>query len=329
MTEITLSKKEILSRLNNIIIQPLGFKQRRYGVSVKHFSNLEETPSKRIDYEVTADLNIEDGKGILRLNKENIFYNQHQPDFINEIISTALSGAIYPVETFMNEKGIHTGEISNHDEILKRWEIQKSNLSQKYSSDSLTHFFLAFEEKLNNKFLLGKSLHHDWFWNLFFHPRLINYGDKRTVEKDVFLSVIPYQDPLKFSGTQKIEKIPVNKHTFTIHFESKEIPAPTYFHPENYTAEAPVLMTLKVIFDQDLYHHFPMNTIAELEIYSKDGWNHKTPIKKIVFSMYQINTDEYKTKKLSNDSPFITGGLVIVPPNKWGFDNFEGIENDW
>lgn len=45
--------------------------------------------------------------------------------------------------------------------------------------------------------------------------------------------------------------------------------------------------------------------------------------------MYQIGSEEYNGKTLSNDSPFISGGLVKLPPNKWGFDNFEKIENDW
>ena len=88
-------------------------------------------------------------------------------------------------------------------------------------------------------------------------------------------------------------------------------------------------MSLDVSFDLDLYHHFPMHTTAELKIYSKDQLDNKRVIKKIDFSMFQVNTDEYKFKILSKDSPFITGGLVKLPPNKWGFDNFENLENDW
>lgn len=308
-------------------IQPNGFTIRKYGVSVKYFSNNEESPSKRMDYEMTADLNIEDDKGILTINKENIFYNQHKPDFINEIVSDAISKSVYPIKVYFNEKGIASNEILNHNEIIKRWNHQKSKVSEKYSSSDLEGFFEDFEQKLFLKDKFEKSLHHDWFWNLFFHPKLINYGDKRTVVKDLLLSVIPYRNPLRFLGIQKIEKIPTNYHSFVVHFESKELLAPSYFKKAD--DEKTPFMSLNVDFDMDLYHHFPMHTVAKLEIYSKDRYGAKSITKRVDFSMYQINSDEYKTKTLSDNSPFITGGLVKVPPNKWGFDNFESIENNW
>lgn len=88
-------------------------------------------------------------------------------------------------------------------------------------------------------------------------------------------------------------------------------------------------MSLKVDFDLDLYHHFPMHTRAKFEVYSKGSDGKKIVLKKLEFTMYQINTMEYQNKALSEDSPFITGGLVKLPPNKWGFDNFENLENNW
>ncbi|HCM36074.1 hypothetical protein [Chryseobacterium sp.] len=329
MSEIRLSKKEILGRLNSIKIKPSGLQQRRYGVSVKYFSGNEESPSKRIDYTVTAHLNIEYGKGVLSLNKENIFYNHHEADQISEIISSALSATVYPVEIDLNEKGTGTGEITNYDKILERWNIQKSKLSEKYSSDDLTEFFTNFEKKLQNKTFIEQSLRYDWYWNLFFHPKFIHYGDTRSVTRDLYLAVIPYQEPLKFSGRQTINKFPTDYHSFVIEFESLEILAPDYFYPKEHTRENPLFMTLKVIFDHDLYHHFPMHTRAYFEVFSKDRKGVKSFIKKIQYTQYQIGVDEYKNKVLDESSPFITGGLVKVPPNKWGFDNFERIENDW
>ncbi|WP_284463853.1 hypothetical protein [Chryseobacterium sp.] len=329
MSEIRLSKKEILGRLNSIKIKPSGLQQRRYGVSVKYFSGNEGSPSKRIDYTVTAHLNIEYGKGALSLNKENIFYNHHEADQISEIISSALSATVYPVEIDLNEKGTGTGEITNYSKIVERWNVQKSKLSEKYSSDDLTEFFTNFEKKLQNKTFIEQSLRYDWYWNLFFHPKFIHYGDTRSVARDLYLAVIPYQEPLKFSGIQTINKFPTDYHSFVIEFESLEILAPDYFYPKDHTREHPLFMTLKVIFDHDLYHHFPMHTRAYFEVFSKDRKGVKNFIKKIQYTQYQIGVDEYKNKVLDESSPFITGGLVKVPPNKWGFDNFERIENDW
>lgn len=329
MSEIRLSKKQILGRLNTIKIKPSGLQQRRYGVSVKYFSGDEKGPSKRIDYTITTDLNVEYGKGTLSINKENIFYNQHEADKISEILSSALSATVYPVEIDLNEKGNGTGEITNHEKMIQRWQVQKSRILEKYGSADLDDFFASFEEKLQNKRYVEGSLRHDWFWNLFFHPKFIHYGDTRSVGNDLYLAVIPYQEPLKFAGRQTINKFPTDYHSFVIDFESAEIPAPSYFYPKDHNKEIPLFMTLKVIFDHDLYHHFPMHTRAYFEVFSKDWSGKKSFLKKIQYTQYQLGAEEYKNKKLDDNSPFITGGLVKVPPNKWGFDNFERIENDW
>lgn len=329
MSEIRLLKKDIQNRLNSMRIKPNDLNPRTYDVSIKYFSHENSTPDKRIDYRVTSDLKIVDGVGELSINKEDIFYNQHEPDFINEIISNTISKSVYPVVTHYNEKGIASNEILNLKEIIERWDKEKKVLLEKYNSADLNNFIGKFESKLKNKNLIEKSLQYDWFWNLFFHPKLINYGDKRTTVKNLLLSIVPYSPPFRFKGVQKIEKIPTNYHSFLITFNSQETIAPQYFYPKNKTEETLIFMSLDVSFDLDLYHHFPMHTTAELKIYSKDQLDNKRVIKKIDFSMFQVNTDEYKFKILSKDSPFITGGLVKLPPNKWGFDNFENLENDW
>lgn len=322
-----MSKKEILRRLNTIRIKPSGLSQRKYGVSVKYFSGDEQIPSKRIDYDITTNLNLEDYKGILTINKENIFYNQHLPDNINEILGDSLSKTLFPLQTYINEKGLSTNEIINHKEIISRWGKEKEKILQKHRSNSLDDFFLAADKKLANKVALERSLKYDWFWNLFFHPKFINYGDTRKTETTLNLSVIPYQSPLQFSGIQSINKIPTAYHSFIIEFNSFEIPAHPYFIPKN-RLNKNYFMSLKVIFDIDVYNHFPMHIQAYFEVYFKDFNGNKTFVKRINYTQFQENAEEYIGKKLSKDSPFITGGLVISEPNKWGFYKNE-YENDW
>lgn len=329
MSEVSLSKKEIQNRLNSIRINAEGFTSRKYGVSIKYYSNDDEKPEKRVDYEVNVVLERINGIGYVTINKENIFYNQHEPDLISEKIAQAITKSLYPVKTHINEKGISSDEIINHSEVIDRWNLEKRKIQEKYSSTELEDFFETTEKVILNKSRLESSLKNDFFWNLFFHRKLINYGNKRTVETELFLPIIPYEYPFRFVGEQKIEKIPTYFHSFTIHFQSKEVKAPKYFYPKNHNESNGLFMNLNVQFESDLYHHFPMHIIAELKIYSKEKSTENSNLKRIAFSMYQINADEYKTKKLSQDSPFITGGLVKLPPNKWGFDNFENLENDW
>ncbi|MEY8758276.1 hypothetical protein [Chryseobacterium tongliaoense] len=325
---ILMSKNEILRRLNTLRIKPSGLKQRKYGISVKYFSGEEQIPSKRIDYEVTTNLNLEYNKGILEINKENIFYDQHQPDHISEILANSISKSIYPLQTYINEKGISTNEILNHEEIKTRWAEEKLKISDKYESEALHDFFLAADDKLENKSGIEKSLQNDWFWNLFFHPRFIDYGETRTTETALFLPVIPYQPPVRFSGIQTINKIPTDYHSFVIGFESSERPADPYFIPKKWLDRTSCFMSLKVIFDLDLYYHFPMHIRAYFEVYSKDRQGNKVFIKKINYTQYQQETEKYKGMELDKNSPFITGGLVVSEPNPWGFYKNK-YENDW
>ena len=329
MQEISLSKKEIQNRLNTLRIKPKGLEPRKYGVTTKYFTENESKWNKRTDYEATVRMGINNGIGEIEIHKENVFYNQHEPDLINEILANAITKSLYPVKTHINEKGISSNEIINHSEIIKRWHSENSTILQKYTSGDLDEFFEVTENTFTDKAKLERNLQYDWFWNLFFHPKFINYGDRRTVETDLYLAVIPYQSPVLFSGTQKIEKIPTDYHSFQIRFQSLEKKAPKYFHPKNWNEENEIFISLNVSFDFDLYYHFPMHTIANLEVYSKNWKGEKESISRTQFTMYQQDTQMFEGMQLSNDSPFITGGLVKLPPNKWGFDNFENLENDW
>lgn len=322
-----MSKKEILRRLNTLRIKPQGLQQRKYNVSVKYFSNSEEIPLKRIDYNVTVDLNIESHKGFLSIIKENVFFDQHKPDSISEMLSNSVSKSLYPVTTHINEKGLSSNEIINIKEIKERWIQEKSKILEKYSGESLTNFLLTVDKKIDNKTALERSLQYDWFWNVFFHPKFIDYGETRKAETSLYLAVVPYKSPLKFTGIQTINKIPTNYHSFVIEFESHEQNAHSHFVPEN-NPDQHYFMSLKVIFDMDLYHHFPMHIQAYFEVYTKDWSGNKIFVKRINYTQYQENTEEFKDKELSRTSPFITGGLVVSEPNRWGFYKNE-YENDW
>lgn len=325
--DILMSKKEILRRLNTLRIKPSGLKERKYGISVKYFSGNEQIPSKRIDYDVNVNLSLEYNKGTLTIHKENIYYNQHQPDSINEILGDSISKALYPLQISINEKGLTTNEILNHKEIISRWEFEKQKILQNHQSDSLYDFFVTADQRFSDKTGLQRSLKNDWFWNLFFHSKFINYGDTRNTETSFHLSVVPYRPPLKFTGIQLIHKIPTKYHSFIIEFNSVEMAAHHYFTQKKHTGQE-YFMSLKVIYDMDIYHHFPMHIQAYFEVYSKDWAGNKIFIKRINYTQFQENTEEYKDQELDKTSPFITGGVVVSEPNKWGFYK-NTYENDW
>ena len=148
MSEIQLLKKDLQNRLNSMRIKPNGLNPRKYNVSIKYFSKENSIPDKRIDYLVTTDLKINNGTGEISIQKEDIFYNQHEPDLINEIVSNAISKSVYPIITHFNEKGISSNEILNLVEIEERWKNEKLILFRKYCSDDLNDKIEKFENPL-------------------------------------------------------------------------------------------------------------------------------------------------------------------------------------
>lgn len=210
MEEIRLSKNEIRNRLNNLRVIPKELEERLYGVSVKYFENDEIKPSKRVDYTLTVSLKIINYEGHLSINKEEVFFNSHEPDTISELFANHITKALYPIETNVNEKLLGGDFFYNFEDISVRWNNEKLKIADKYQSEATTLFLEKATKKLEQKFWLEQNIKNDWFWNLFFHPKLISYGDTRSVKKELYFSIIPYQDPVKFAGLQTIDKIPTD-----------------------------------------------------------------------------------------------------------------------
>lgn len=328
MKEIRLSKNEIRNRLNSLRVIPSELAERSYGVSIKYFDYDENKPSKRVDYNLSLSLKIINYEGHLSINKDEVSFNNHEPDSISELFAHHITKALYPIETNINERLLGGHFFYNFDDIIIRWNNEKLKIMDKYQSESTTLFLEKATKKFGNKVLLEQAMKNDWFWNLFFHPKLISYGDTRTIKNELYLSIIPYHAPVMFSGIQTIDKVPTDYHSFKIEFKSDVLKAPDYF--SSLVKENNLLMNLEVYFDLDVYHHFPMHTRAYLKFYTQNEQTKSIHIlKRIEFSQYLQNTEIFKNKKLNENSAFITGGLVKLLPNKFGFDNFENLENNW
>ncbi|MCW3167781.1 hypothetical protein OMO38_04490 [Chryseobacterium sp. 09-1422] len=106
MKEITLSKKELQHRLNSIKINSKGLKPRKYGVSVKYFSGNEAKPYKRIDYEVVADLQIIDGTGFIRFDKDNISTTSTARILLMKLFPTEFQNQSIPLKPLLTKEEI-------------------------------------------------------------------------------------------------------------------------------------------------------------------------------------------------------------------------------
>ncbi|GEM_PF-1105526 len=295
--------------LKDNTLQPnfTGLTFRSFAISVKYFSNENPLPDKRIDYQSDIILTAKTDGYVIDINKHDFWFNRHQPDLINELITVDLSKTIYPVQAKIDKKGNFLG-ISNFNHIVNsRWHRNKLNSTSKYTTKIAQTFYNAFERNMENRTVFEKSMHHDWFWNLFFHPKYIHYGDQNAIETDLYLAVIPYENPIKFTGTQKINTDITNYHSVEIQFISSEMKAADYFIPKNISPLSGdhFYMSVKVYFDLDIYYLFPMHTRAYFEVYSKDSDGKKTSVKRIEFTQYQQGTENNKTKPARKKNSFL------------------------
>jgi len=270
-------------------------RERRYGVSVKYYANDNEPPHKRIDYDVEIKIDENDNGWQIDIDKQNVFFNQHEPDLISEILSQAITRSIYPVQCVINDKGLPVRGITNHDQILSRWNKNKKKIADKYAGETVDKLISVADLKFGSKALIEKSMKYDMFWNLFFHPKFIAYNSGTGVKTDLHLAVVPYKFPVRFTGLQNFNGQITSYNTVEVNFNSDEMEAPQFLSGAK-DENQKYYMKLDVVFDLDSRHFFLTNTTAYFSLYSKDHEQNICLVKKINFTMYEINavstTDE-------------------------------------
>lgn len=320
MKEFDAPKLIKLQKNNTLFLDLNGLKERKYGVSVKYYNHNENKPYKRVDYNSTVYINKHSEGWLVDIQKENLFFNRHEPDSVSETVSSLISKSIYPTQTHIDKSGIPSMGITNHNQILKRWERNKSAIKNKYSGNAIESFITSVDKKIFNKIYFEKSMQYDMFWNLLFHPKHLSYPDNLSFKTNLFLAILPYQYPIEFTGTQTLCTEITDNDSILIDFVSDEITAIDHFLPENLDSKLKYLMRLKVYFDLDFYFFFPMHTRAYFEVFSKDENGMETIIKKIQFTQYQINTDDNRIEPSKPKGMFeVTGNenkSQFKPPKK-------------
>ncbi|KQT31523.1 hypothetical protein ASG22_18545 [Chryseobacterium sp. Leaf405] len=317
--------KKTISLKDNVLKLNFGsLKSRSYAVSIKYFDGESSSLSKRVDYKNKIFITPKQDSYLLDIDKSSLWFNGHEPDLMYELISRDLSHIVYPVQVKSNEQ-LTFLEITNFSQIVNnRWHHNKSNLTEKYPTKIVQSFYKAFEKNLEKRSVFEKSMQYDWFWNLLFHPKYIDYSSDHVVKTNFYLAVVPYEFPVKFTGTQKITTEITDHHSVEIHFKSDEMMAHNYFisqiNKNNINSGNLMYMRLNVYFDLDVYHLFPMHTRAYFEVYSKDLEEKDTLIKRIEFTQYQEDTEDNKTAPPEKRSPY----LVYEEDEKEIYKTYEG-----
>lgn len=276
------------------IPQPKNF---TYGVTIKYDDLNGKGPKHRVDYQMVIQINSLPNTSdyLIQFDKKELFLNRKKPDLLMEKLNELVLLAIYPNQHIINNLGGIKSSFTNHRQILQRWEVQKEKIRSKYQSETTEEFFKANEKVITNRNRLEDSFENDMFWNLYFHPKHLEYTAKLKQPLTLKFPMVPYRLPIRFSGMQKISEIISDYDSILIEFESDEefMGSNSYLNPENLPN---VRLAAKVDFDLFSTHKFPMHIRANFMAYQKLG-NEKKILKNIDLSMYHLNVQQTKNLK--------------------------------
>lgn len=123
---------------------------------------------------------------IVRLQINQVYINDKEPDLVMEKLADKISKALYPVTLCLNVKGeIH--DIINIEEIQKRWKLIKPSLIQYYKGGTVVERLIAsFEKNIASAALLQRSLEQHPFYQVYFSPIYQKYSAELSLESTDF-----------------------------------------------------------------------------------------------------------------------------------------------
>lgn len=278
--------------INSIPFSPKPRSGRRYGVSIKYFNGEEELPGKRVDYQI--QLKIEQYRDLPNtwqfcFNKEDLYIDQHGPDLVAEQLASRAMKVLYPIKVDVNAKNEQIKGIVNHDDMQRRWAVEKQAIRHKYEGDFIELFVGKLDHKFANKGEIEFSMKYDMFWSVFFHPQYFSYGENRMKASFFNFPILPYST-FRFAGEQKLHPDLTDYNTYRSSFESvEELPKEL----QKFGLHAN--MKLSAQFDFDPKDGMLKYSVVNWGVYGKEN---QVCHKKIRFSAYEIDNVQSKV-----DSP--------------------------
>jgi len=279
---------------------------RSYGVTIKYYSEGNQEPAKRLDYQIHLQVNqFRDENKVWQLcfDKTELFIDRHEPDFVGEQLANIAMGAIYPLKVDVNSRNEIFRGIVNHGEILNRWKQVAEKISDKYEGRYADLYLEKMEKKISDRFEVEHALRADMFWNVFFHPQYLKYDGNLSQQSTLFFPVIAYKN-VAFEGIQSVEPNYTDYGTFKVNFFSES--ELTEEQKIEFKQKGSLKMNLNAAFDLDQDGALLKHARVNWNLYEKEK-GEETSIKRIAFSAYEIEstipeTDQHSLIQEENNS---------------------------
>lgn len=213
-------KKVFLAK--DTAIQFTPFSQNRiYGITCENFENDSLISSIHYEVKMVCIQNYEDNSFCYEINRKQVYIDNTAPDLKIEQIADSCAQAIFPIQIKVSEEG-EIIEITNHNDIKKRWPAIKDKLSKYYQGNIVSEILDSVESTLCNKTILTESIYKTWFFHLYFRP-IYNTYTKNELLHYVWESPVFGNQIISYGIQQSIEEYYSSTNKLFINIKGKSI----------------------------------------------------------------------------------------------------------
>jgi hypothetical protein len=195
----------------NIVAGKYPFR-KEYGIVQSLFENGEKKSKISFLTEVEKV-----GKSHYSLRRKNIYINYKAPDLVTEQIAEKMGNIFFPLEVETLENG-NLKQITNIDEIRKRWKILRPSISKYYQGRTVEKMMETINNELTNKNMIQNRILGSLFYRLYFLP-FQDYISALENKFDLYLPLFPFKNKVKYQV--KIAKQPIFSETGEMILEIK------------------------------------------------------------------------------------------------------------
>lgn len=283
--------------------------EKRYGITIRYYKDGKPDPDKRLDYIIRLKIKKHPQHPVWKftINKEQVFFNQKEPDLVAEELSIEMIDALFPIEIDVAYRMQPLEDTLNHCEITKRWTDKKAKIYTKRAGKLMDEVITQIDHRIKNRHTIERSLKQDLFWQLFFHPIHLEYTPRLKRESDLLFSFDDFTNPIRLQGVQLLKEELTPYGTVQVNFSSDE-EAPGSLGKYKQKEETVLRLKSSVIYDLDKDSYLPKCIRANCDLYQPLHPAHS--VRKVAFSLYVL-AEENKNSQFIPDKP---SGL------DWGFD---------
>lgn len=143
-----------------------NLKKVNYGVMYTIKSGETEITTIKFDVSIAFIEKDQNGHFVYEINKFETYINDIEADSMIDKLAEKITKVIYPLQIITNQENKFI-DISNFEEIKKRWEIEKEKTNEYFDGDWSKNFQEISEKVFKNQSSLAASLVNDWFLNTF------------------------------------------------------------------------------------------------------------------------------------------------------------------